>query len=130
MNLKSDAKVFSISSVEKGFQLHYQHPSGKLYQGDSYDWLSHLPNESVDLVFADPPYNIRKASWDNFESQESYIEWSIKWIEQAARVIKPTGSLYVCGFSEILADLKRPASKFFNSSRWLVWHFPTLSKKH
>ncbi|MGZ8249083.1 DNA-methyltransferase [Methylomagnum sp.] len=75
------------------------------------------------MVFADPPYNIKKADWDSFESQEHYIEWSIRWISQASRVLKPTGSLYVCGFSEILADLKHPASHYFKHCRWLVWHY-------
>ncbi len=38
-------------------------------------------------------------------------------------MLKPTGSLYICGFSEILADLKHPTSKYFNSCRWLIWHY-------
>jgi len=104
-------------------KLQYQNLNGSLYQGDTIDWLKSLPEASVDLVFADPPYNIKKADWDNFESQEAYIKWSMLWIEQASRVLKSNGSLYVCGFSEILADLKHPASKFFKSSRWLVWHY-------
>ncbi|MFA7237027.1 MAG: site-specific DNA-methyltransferase [Phycisphaeraceae bacterium] len=87
------------------------------------DWLSSLPVESADLVFADPPYNVNKAEWDNFASQKAYIRWSVQWIEQAARVLKPTGSMYVCGYSEILADLKHPAMRFFKACRWLVWHY-------
>jgi site-specific DNA-methyltransferase (adenine-specific) len=75
------------------------------------------------LIFADPPYNISKADWDTFESQEAYIEWSMGWILPASRALKPTGSLYICGFSEILADLKHPASKHFAVCRWLVWHY-------
>ena len=109
--------------VSEGFQLQYEHPNGRLYQGNSIDWLVSLDDASVDLVFADPPYNIKKADWDSFESQEKYIEWSIKWITHASRVLKPTGSLYVCGFSEILADLKHPASKYFKHCRWLIWHY-------
>ena len=101
-------KELTFESVSKGFQLQYEHPNGKLYQGNSIDWLASLDDASVDLVFADPPYNIKKADWDSFESQEHYIAWSIQWISQASRVLKPTGSLYVCGFSEILADLKHP----------------------
>jgi site-specific DNA-methyltransferase (adenine-specific) len=110
-------------SVEAGFRLQYQQTSGSIYQGNSLDWLASLPTASVDLVFADPPYNIKKADWDTFESQEAYIQWSIQWIDQAARVLKPTGSLYVCGFTEILADIKHPASKFFAHCRWLIWHY-------
>lgn len=109
--------------VSEGFQLQYQHPNGQLYQGDSINWLASLDDECVDLVFADPPYNIKKADWDNFDSQEKYIEWSIKWIKQASRVLKQSGSLYVCGFSEILADLKLPALKYFKHCRWLIWHY-------
>lgn len=113
----------TFQPIIKNFQLQYRHPNGLLYQGNSIDWLASLDDASVDLVFADPPYNINKAEWDSFESQEEYINWSIKWISQASRVLKPTGSLYVCGFSEILADLKHPASKYFRSCRWLIWHY-------
>ena len=108
---------------QAGIHVHYKHPNGLLYEGDSIAWLRLVEERSVDLIFADPPYNLNKAEWDNFESQEQYIKWSLQWIEQAARILKPTGSMYICGFSEILADIKHPASKFFKSCRWLVWHY-------
>lgn len=101
----------------------YSHPNGEIWTGDAISWLSALPSASVDLVFADPPYNIGKAEWDTFESQQAYVDWSLRWIEQAARILKPSGTLYICGFSEILADLKLPASKFFAGCRWLIWHY-------
>lgn len=102
-----------LQPLTQGFQLQYTHPHGQLYQGNSIDWLTSLDTESVDLVFADPPYNIKKADWDNFENQEKYIEWSIQWIRQASRILKSTGSLYICGFSEILADCKASSIKIF-----------------
>lgn len=123
MRQRPQDKGIALESVSAGFQLQYKNPNGRLYQGHSIEWLSSLDEGSVDLVFADPPYNIKKADWDSFESQEKYIEWSIQWISQASRVLKPTGSLYVCGFSEILADLKHPASKYFKHCRWLIWHY-------
>lgn len=103
--------------------LFYLNSFGELWLGDSIDWLKRMESESVDLIFADPPYNIGKAKWDIFESQSHYIEWSLQWIQEASRVLKPTGTLYICGFSEIIADLKLPASKFFRSCRWLIWHY-------
>lgn len=112
-----------LKPLTTGFQLQYSHPHGKIYQGDSIDWLKSLESQSVDLIFADPPYNIKKADWDNFESQEQYIEWSLQWVSEASRILKSTGSLYICGFSEILADLKHPASSYFNGCRWLIWHY-------
>jgi site-specific DNA-methyltransferase (adenine-specific) len=120
---KSQKTNNAVKPILKGFQLQYEHSNGKLYQGNSIDWLASIDDASIDLVFADPPYNIKKADWDNFENQEEYINWSMKWISHASRILKPAGSLYVCGFSEILADLKHPASKYFKHCRWLIWHY-------
>jgi len=122
-SLPTTGVVYPVVADGFDFHLYYEHPHGRLFQGDSVAWLKSLESSSIDLVFADPPYNINKADWDDFESQEHYIQWSLQWIEQAARILKPTGSLYICGFSEILADLKHPSSRFFAGCRWLVWHY-------
>jgi len=50
----------AFQPVSEGFQIQYEHPHGCLYQGDSIQWLVSLDSSSVDLVFADPPYNIKK----------------------------------------------------------------------
>ncbi|NQS90107.1 site-specific DNA-methyltransferase, partial [Patescibacteria group bacterium] len=71
----------------------------------------------------DPPYNIKKAEWDTFASQKKYVEWSMEWIKEAQRVLEPRGSLYICGFSEILADIKWAASSLFKGCKWLVWYY-------
>ncbi len=126
-------EVLEIDNGENGVlapQLLYKHPNGVIYVGDSLKWLASLESESVDLVIADPPYNINKAEWDSFESQQAYVQWSLKWIEQAARVLKPNGTLYVCGFSEILADIKLPALRFFEGCRWLIWHYKNKANLH
>ena len=104
-------------------RLFYSHPRGEIWNGEAIAILSSLPPASVDLIFADPPYNLKKADWDNFQSQQQYVDWNLQWIEQAARVLKPTGTLYICGFSEIIADLKLPAMQFFHGCRWLIWHY-------
>jgi len=123
IGLKSVGEIFEIIPNNSEINLQYRHFNGSLYQGDSVKWLESINNESIDLIFADPPYNIKKADWDNFKSQEEYIKWSMLWIEQASRVLKPSGSLFICGFSEILADIKHPASRYFNSCRWIIWHY-------
>lgn len=96
---------------------------GKLYKVDAADFLKTLDSSSVDLIFSDPPYNIKKAEWDTFSSQKEYVEWSLEWITEASRVLKDTGSLYICGFSEILADLKWASSHLFQGCKWLVWFY-------
>lgn len=111
-------KILSLE-IEPFFITKY----GKLYQYDAIEFLKTLDSESVDLIFADPPYNIKKAEWDTFSSQKEYVEWSMEWIKEAHRVLKKTGSLYICGFSEILADLKWAASSLFQGCKWLVWFY-------
>jgi site-specific DNA-methyltransferase (adenine-specific) len=98
-------------------------PLGKLFAEDAIAWLATLPAASVDLVFADPPYNAGRETWDCFIDAQSYLDWSARWLAEAARILRPTGSLYICGFSEQLADLKVLGTKHFHSCRWLVWHY-------
>lgn len=108
---------------ETAFEIVYRHNNGKLFQGNSIDWLKSLDTGTIDLIVADPPYNIKKADWDKFESQEKYIQWSLQWIKEASRVLSDSGTLYICGFSEILADLKHPSMQYFKACRWLVWYY-------
>ncbi len=113
------------NSLEKHTEIPvlFQTQFGKLYNYDAIKFLKQLESNSVDLIFADPPYNIKKAEWDTFSSQKEYVQWSLEWITEAHRVLKDTGSLYVCGFSEILADIKWAASPLFAGCKWLVWFY-------
>jgi site-specific DNA-methyltransferase (adenine-specific) len=96
---------------------------GALWHSDALALLGTLADGSVDLVVTDPPYAINKASWDEFESLEVYVDWCDVWLAEVARVLAPHGSAYVCGFSEILADVKARSAKRFASCRWLVWYY-------
>ncbi len=96
---------------------------GRLYNMNAVELLKNMHSKSVDLIFADPPYNIKKAQWDTFSSQKEYVDWSMKWITEAQRVLSDNGSLFVCGFSEILADIKWAASHLFKGCKWLVWFY-------
>ena len=97
--------------------------TGALFSGDSLEWLKSLPDGCVDMVFADPPYGIGKADWDVFPDEASYLSWCDKWVGEAARILAPKGSCYICGFSEILADVKFRVARHFKACRWLVWHY-------
>jgi len=103
--------------------LYYKHPHGEVWVGDAVLWLKSIDTASIDLIFADPPYNFKKAPWDNFESKDEYVTWTVSWVTEAARVLKPEGTLYVCGFSETLADIKCAVAGLFKGCRWLVWHY-------
>jgi site-specific DNA-methyltransferase (adenine-specific) len=121
--LKPKGATHFIAQPSDEVQLHFENKSGKLFLGDSLKWLASLESGAVDLVFADPPYNIKKADWDDFESHDEYVDWSKQWLREASRVLKINGTLFVCNFSEILADVKVAAMPFFKGCRWIVWHY-------
>ena len=85
----------------------------KIIIGDSIEVLKKLPDNSVDLVFADPPYNLQLSNelwrpnqtkvsavndeWDKFNSFEDYDKFTEKWLTESKRVLKDTGTIWVIG---------------------------------
>ena len=100
-----------------------------IYLGDVLDCFSKVHEESVDLVFADPPYNIGKefaGAKDKFETKE-YINWMECWIGEIWRVVKSTGSVYLMNSTQNFAHMDLICqSKFFVQSR-IVWAYDSSS---
>ncbi|OAI27762.1 site-specific DNA-methyltransferase [Methylomonas koyamae] len=71
---------------------------GKLYKGDCFDLLKIMDSDSVDLVFADPPFNLSKLYPSEINDNiriEKYIYWCQEWIKECARVLKPGGAIFL-----------------------------------
>lgn len=95
--------------------------------GDAIELLKTLEDESIDLIIADPPYNLGKDYGNNHDLKgfSEYIEFTKKWLTETKRVLKPSGSIYVfmgVRFISYLYDvLDRELQLYFNS--WIVWHY-------
>ena len=88
-------------------------PLDQVLVGDCRQVLEELPENSIDLVFADPPYNLQLESelfrpnmtrvdgvddaWDQFDSMQQYDRFTQEWLAACRRVLKPTGTLWVIG---------------------------------
>jgi site-specific DNA-methyltransferase (adenine-specific) len=85
-----------------------------VHLGDAVEILKHYPDNSIDLVFADPPYNLDKAYhvYDDERADEEYVKWCNAWLEEYVRILKPTGSLYV-----------------LNLPRWTMYHAAFLNQR-
>ncbi|CAN7767934.1 site-specific DNA-methyltransferase [Paenibacillus sp. LjRoot153] len=103
-NVKEIAKLLESnhSSERKTVQIpsepYFSSDHGKLYNGDCVQLLKLIPDESVDCVFADPPFNIGKEYDDGVsddKSFSSYINWCMEWLDECVRVLKPNGSLFI-----------------------------------
>lgn len=96
--------------------------TNNIYNIDSIDGLKKIPNESCQIIIADPPYfRAVKEKWDNqWSSLDEYLEWSDKWINECIRILKPKGTMYIYGFSETLAYI---FVRIHANKRWLIWHY-------
>ena len=70
----------------------------KIIHGDALEALKTFPDNSADLIFADPPYNIGKnfnGHIEKWKSEEAYLEWCYEWLDLCIKKLKPNGSFYV-----------------------------------
>jgi DNA modification methylase len=99
----------------------------RIILGDALAELKQVSSESIDLIVADPPYNLGKDYGNNHDIKgfDEYLAFSRAWLREAHRVLKPDGTIYVfMGFrfiSYLYDILDRELGMFFNS--WIVWHY-------
>lgn len=98
----------------------------KVYLGDCIEIMRTLPDKSVDLLFADPPFNIGikyDVHNDNM-SYEDYYSWSGKWIQETYRLLKKNGSIYIAIGDEFAAEINMILKKAgFCFRNWIIWYY-------
>jgi site-specific DNA-methyltransferase (adenine-specific) len=84
--------------------------------------MKDMGDNSVDIIIADPPYNIGKDFGNDSDKQntDEYLVWCDEWIAECIRILKPNGTLYIYGFSETLAFIR---VRINITVRWLIWHY-------
>ena len=95
--------------------------------GDALKLMKKMPDESVDLIITDPPFNIGKdyGVYKDNKSPDEYIEWCKQWIKECIRLLKKHGSLYLFNYPENNALLLPFIKKNMVFKRWMTWHYPT-----
>ncbi len=99
----------------------------RLTNGDCIAGMKRLSDGTVDLVFADPPFNIGYDydTYDDSRADEDYLEWSKRWMSEVARVLAPTGTFWLAIGDEYAAELKVLAQRElgFTCRSWVVWYY-------
>jgi site-specific DNA-methyltransferase (adenine-specific) len=92
--------------------------------GDTIKILPTLDADSAQIIIADPPYNIGKDFGNDSDKQpmDEYLLWCEQWIKECLRILKPNGTMFIYGFSEILALILSKVPYNINR-RWIVWHY-------
>ena len=101
-------------------------PFDQVVIGDCVTLLNEIPSETVDLVFADPPFNIgyEYDRYNDRRTHEDYLNWTTEWLTAAVRVLKPSGSMFVAIGDEYVAEHKvRLDALQMTMRNWIVWHY-------
>lgn len=108
-----------------------------VFSTDCLDLLRKLPDNSVQLIVCDPPYNILMAQWDE---HPDYIIWATQWLLQARRVLSETGNFVIFGglqyqgeagsgdLLSIIAEVRR--RELFNLVNLIIWNYPNGMGAH
>lgn len=98
----------------------------KIIYADALVALKTLPDNSVDLIFADPPYNIGKnfnGKIEKWETEEGYLEWCYEWLDLCVQKLKPNGSFYVMTATQFMPYFDIHLRKKLTILSRLVWSY-------
>ena len=121
-------KIESILQMHKlpSLVTYHNNHNGLLFLGDSLGILSSIESQSIDLIFADPPYGIGKdfgVSKDTWENAQKYLEWCKIWIDECMRILKPNGTMYFMSSTQYMPFLDCYVSeKYFVINR-IIWSY-------
>src|SRR5438067_13632344 len=99
----------------------------KVYTLDCVKGLAQIDGGSIDLAFADPPFNIgyKYDIYDDRRAAEEYLNWSNQWISGVVKALKPTGTFWLAIGDEYAAELKVLCTRDLglHCRSWVVWFY-------
>lgn len=99
----------------------------KIIQGDCLKLFKQIPDNSIDVTFADPPFNLKKG-YNNYKDSlklQEYIDWCELWLSEMVRVTKPTGSIFVHNIPKWLTFYAAHLNRIASFKHWISWDAPT-----
>ena len=98
-----------------------------IVNGNCMEIMKKIPDNSVDVTFADPPFNLKK-KYNNYYDKcdvEKYLSWCKEWLHQMVRITKPTGSIFVHNIPKWLIHFGSYLNKIAIFRHWIAWDAPT-----
>ena len=107
---------------------------GQIIHGDFFDKIKKVKDDSIDLLFVDPPDNISKNDWNTLESRKEFRVFTESWLNLVIPKVKDTGRIYICSSQEhkyLFYSFMQQNSKLFlkfNFGQEIIWHYKHKSK--
>lgn len=123
-------KVISNITKNKIKEIKKRNTSHIFVTGNSLKILGFFPNNCINLIITDPPYNVGLnygSYYEDRKKRKEYFSWCFLWLREIERILSKTGSFYLVSYPEINARLlpfieDELKLKF---KRWITWHYPT-----
>ena len=104
--------------------VHVEKIKNKIINCDLFDVLNYLPDNFIDLLFIDPPYNLdKKFNLNSFKEMEPgiYEKWLDSWLSKMVRMLKPNASIYICGDWNSSSAIFNTGRKYFKVQNRITW---------
>jgi len=99
----------------------------KIFRKDCVAFMKNINDGTIDLIIADPPYNLNKNfgnNSDKWDTPEDWFEWSKKWIVESIRILKPTGSIFIYGIHHYLCYIHCYLYQIkMKYRRQIIWYY-------
>jgi len=112
-----------IAATKQEIDPVFQTNLGSLYQSDCLDVMRTMESESIDLIFADPPFNLGKSyqsGIDDYLSEAEYLEWTESWLLECTRLLAPGGSLFIYNIPYWQTRIATILNKYLNFRHWIA----------
>lgn len=99
----------------------------QIIQGDCLEVMRDIPDNSVDITFADPPFNLKKKynGYKDNQNSDTYLAWCKDWISEMVRITKPTGSIFVHNIPKWLTYYASFLNEIACFKHWIAWDAPS-----
>lgn len=122
-DILSKRKSLEDSSLSTGHKKVFSTKLGDLYKGDCIALLSSMDDESLDCIFADPPFNLSK-EYDNGTSdamkESEYLEWTRAWLELCSKKLKQGGSLFIYNLPKWNTFTANVLNQYLTFRNWIA----------
>ncbi len=94
---------------------------------DCLEIFQDIPDNSIDVTFADPPFNLKKKynGYKDNQKNEDYLSWCKKWLSEMVRITKPTGSIFVHNIPKWLTYFATILNEISYFKHWIAWDAPS-----
>ena len=122
--IRQEAPISIIFPEIKNETKQYQKlPLNEILCGDSIEEMRKIPDNSIDMTFADPPFNLNKkyGNYKDKKAADDYIKWCEQWLTEMVRITKPTGSILVHNIPKWLIYYANHLNKIAIFKHWIGW---------